>query len=772
VLSRFLRIFNVSIGVLLLAAAIAVYWYAFRPLPKTSGSIVAPIHAPATVRRDARGVPHIKARSWQDAVFLQGFVTAQDRLWQMDALRRFGAGELAEVFGPAAIIADQQTRSLRMRALAEADMKSLRPVDREVLLEYARGVNFYIETHRGNYPVEFSLPGHAYDPRPWRLTDSLIAGLVMFEDLTNSSGFDLSKTLLLIQNPNLPRLRLLFPPVQGQAINPGSNAWAVSGAHSQDGTPLVANDPHLSYKMPGTWHLVDLQAPGLHVSGAALPGVPCVITGHNEQIAWGVTNLQADVADIYLERINEANGQYISRGTVEQAKLDREVIRVRGGKPVEFKFWVTRHGPVSLHANGRSFAVKWSAADGFAFPFFDVDRAQNWQDFRAALHDFWGPGQNFVYADRDGNIGYQATGHVPIRRGFDGDIALDGASGRFEWDGYIPFEQLPWLLNPPSGIVETSNQNPFPNDYPVRIDGSFADRFRSQQARALLTAKPKLNIDDMLSIQKDVYSAYDHFLAQQLIAVCAQRGSSDPLVREAVNVLKGWDGQMDKDQAAPMITQLFSTAAGAGLVNAFLQARVLTSVQAKPEKSPEKTGGRPLKPAGEPQTRVEVRMPDILPRPQVIEAFLKVRPTGWVGRDDWDAWVLNTFSEALRYGRDQQGSPVSTWKWGRRLEWNLVHPVGRQLPLVDGFFNIGRVAMSGSGTTVKQTTATLGPSERMVADVGNWDKSVQNLLIGESGNVASPHYKDQWAAYYVGKSFPMEFEHVDAKEVLEVRPAH
>jgi len=460
--TRLVRIINVSIAVLIVLIAVAVYWYAYRPLPKVSGQISAPVSAGAVIRRDARGVPHIEAGSWQDAIFLQGYATAQDRLWQMDSLRRYAAGELSEVLGRNALSLDERSRAMRMRAIAENDVRFLTPQDRAVLVEYARGVNYFIDTQRGDYPLEFNLPGHTYAPRPWSIVDSILAGLVMFRDLTDTSKFEFNKGVLMTQASDPAKVMTLFPAVQGAYVNPGSNAWAVAGARSVDGKPILANDPHLRYSVPSTWYLVHLKAPGLNVSGASLPGLPCVIAGHNDQIAWGVTNLEADAMDLYVEQIDESHGTYAYQGKLEQALLDREMIGVRGGAPVQVDIWVTRHGPVILHANGKTYTMRWSATDGFGFPFFDIDRAQSWQQFRAAVSRFWGPAQNFVYADRAGNIGYQASGALPIRKGFYGDVPLDGASGNFEWSGYIPFEQLPSIYNPSDNVVATANQNPFP----------------------------------------------------------------------------------------------------------------------------------------------------------------------------------------------------------------------------------------------------------------------------------------------------------------------
>jgi penicillin amidase len=740
-----LRIVNLGIAAIAILFLGVVYWLVVRPLPKTSGEITAPISAAATIQRDARGVPHITAASWQDAIFLQGYATAQDRLWQMDGLRRYAAGELAELYGPQYAATDERTRGLRMRAMAEANVARLSPEDREIMVQYARGVNYFIDTHRGNYSLEFSIPFNSYDPRPWTLTDSTLVGLLMFRDLTDSLAADMERGAILNLGADPAKFHVLFPATEGGAVNPGSNAWAVSGAHTADGKPMVANDPHLRYSVPGTWHLVHLQAPGLNVSGAALPGVPCVITGHNENIAWGVTNLSADVLDVYAEQIDMQTGQYVFQGKIQQAQLDRQTIAVKGGKAVMLNIWVTRHGPVFTE-NGKTYSVRWAAADGFGFPFFKINHAKNWNEFRAALEPFWGPGQNFVYGDRDGNIGYQATGRVPIRRNFEGDVPLDGASGDFEWDGYIPFDQMPSVYNPASGIIATANQNPFPKDYAYRVGGNFADTYRVQQIRALLGAKAKLTVEDMLAAQKDVYSAYDLFLAREAVAACAKLGRpvKDALLNSAVDVLSKWNGQMEHDQAAPAIAELLSEQLRLSLLKLLL-----------------------------PQAK---ETPDFPPRPQVLEALLRERPHGWVPNDNWDEWLVSAFARALREGRARLGSAVTEWRWGYLLHWKFEHPVLKALPPVEWFFDAtyqrkaGPFEMSGSSTTVKQTTPVLGPSERMVVDMGDFDRSVQNLVLGESGFISSSHFEDQWPAYYYGKSFPMQFGHVDAKDVLRVTP--
>ncbi|HML18896.1 MAG TPA: penicillin acylase family protein, partial [Bryobacteraceae bacterium] len=540
-------------AIALLAAA---YWFAWRPLAQTSGEISAPVSGRATIARDALGVPHIDAASWEDAIFLQGFVTAQDRMWQMDALRRLAAGELAEVVGKPALESDENARRLRFPRLAEQQDRAMPAADRAVLAAYARGVNYYLETHRGNLPVEFTLLN--YHPRPWSTRDSILAGLEMHRELTTSWRDEISK-LRMIEKGDCAKVDFLYPQRSGAEIQPGSNAWAVSGAHTASGKPILANDPHLDFSMPSTWYMVHLRAPGLNVTGVSLPGVPAVIIGHNDRIAWGVTNLQFDVEDLYREQFEAQTGRYVYRGQLEQARLERNAIAIKGARPLQFDQWITRDGPVFLNDQGREYALRWSAEDpdGFEFPFLDIDRARNWTEFTAALARFPGPGQNFVYADVDGNIGYHATGQLPIRPpDCTGRLPADGASGACEWQGYIPFDDLPQFFNPASGMIVTANQNPFPPDYKYIVSGNFSAQYRSNRIRKLLGAREKWKPADMLAVEKDVYSPFSDFLAKQTVAAFDARKNSNPQLREAVDVLRNWNGQMEKGTAAPMIAAL------------------------------------------------------------------------------------------------------------------------------------------------------------------------------------------------------------------------
>ena len=706
-----------------MAVTAAGYWYAWRPLAETSGTITAPVSAPARIARDALGVPHIQASSWEDAIFLQGYAMAQDRLWQMDGMRRRAAGELAEVAGPIAAASDQEARRMALRLTADALEKALRPDERALFAAFARGVNRFLNTHRGRLPLEFTLL--RYDPRPWTVRDSLLAGLEMYRTLSNSWRNELAKSALL-QAGGRDKADYLYPVRTGNDPQPGSNSWALAGSKTASGKPILANDPHLEYSLPSPWYLVHLQAPGLNVTGATIIGLPAVVIGHNERIAWGVTSLQFDVQDLF----EEPGGSPVN--------VRQSAIAVRGGRPTPLAVGFTRRGPVLAAEGGNQYSMQWTASQpgGFTFPFLDVDRARNWDEFRAALERFGGPGQNFVYADVDGNIGYQAAGWLPNRKNCPGDLPV--RDGNCEWDGRIPFDQLPRAYNPSSGIVVSANQNPFPASYPYRVDGNFASPYRANQIRALLSARTQWKAEEMLAVQRDVYSAFDQFLARQIVAAFDRQKPARPQLAEAAEVLRQWDGQMGSGMAAPLVTTL---------VYQQLRKLIVERVAAGLNDAYQTFMAR-----------------------SVVERMLRERPAGWF--PDYDALLLRCLTGALDEGSKIQGTKVSRWRYGPSQELRLESPVAGRLPLIGKYFNLGPVAMSGSPATVKQYTGRLGPSLRMVVDFADLEHSFANLATGESGHRLSPHYRDQWEAYLAGRSFPMQFGKVDAKDVLVIQPGN
>jgi penicillin amidase len=732
--NRLLKYINTLIAIALIAALVAVYWYAYRPLPQTSGSIGAYVSRGVTVTRDGLGTPHIAAESLEDVLFAQGFVTAQDRLWQMDSLRRLAGGELAEIVGRPGLDSDRDARSFRMRRLAEDAAHTMPQQDRAALAAYTRGVNAFIETHRNKLPLEFKLLG--YEPRPWTIADCALVAFQMFRTLTTSWKDDLLKRNMLADG-DPAKVSFLFPPRTGREVQPGSNAWAIAGRLTASGKPILANDMHLEFSLPGVWYMAHLQAPQLDAAGVTLPGVPGIIVGHNDRIAWGITNLHYDVQDLYLERLDNKTGRYQFRGQTEQARLERDVILVKGSAPVEQTFWVTRHGPVLSSGGSAPISLRWVAAEPgiFQFPILDIDHARNWDQFTAALARFPGPGSNFVYADVDGDIGYHVTGKLPIRKGFGGDLPVDGASGDFEWQGFIPFDELPSAFNPPSGLIVTANQNPFPADYKYPVNGNFASHFRSAQIREMLSARTGWRPEETISVQKDVYSDFGRFLAQAILTAYESRKARNPSLGSAIALLRNWDGQMEYSKSAPLVVTL---------AYQHLRRAVIES-------------------ASKAASAYDSQM-----APAILETLLRTRPPGWF--PDYEDALLRSLSDAVEEGRRMQGPRIEKWTYGKYTEITIAHPVIHQLPLIGRYFDIGPVPMSGSSTTVKQTTRRLAPSMRMAADLSNWDASLLNVIIGQSGQILSSHYRDEWESYYAGRSFPMQYRNVDAKSVLRLTP--
>ena len=733
--SRLLRLINYAIALLLLLVLGLVYWFVWRPLPQRSGTVEADIGAPVPVAFDARGVPQIRAASLEDALFVQGYVTAQDRLWQMDMLRRVTAGDVSEVVGPAGLDNDRESRRLRLRRIAENAYTTLPIADRAAMAAYARGINAFIDAHRNALPVEFTLLG--YQPRPWSVVDSLLVCIYMFRDLTTSWRDELLKRGMLASG-DPAKVQYLFPVRVGWESPPGSNSWALAGRHTASGKPLLSSDMHLEYSLPGIWYMVHLAAPDLDVAGVSLPGVPGVIVGHNRRIAWGITNLQFDVQDLYQEPIDEQNGRYLYQGKPAQARLERELIRVKGSNPVELAFWVTRHGPVFLTENGARFALQWTlAVHGIVqYPILDLDRAQNWQQFTAALERFPGPGSNFVFADVDGNIGYHAAGKLPKRTGYSGDLPVDGASGKYEWEGFIPFDELPATYNPPSGIVVSANQNTFPAGYPYPVNGNFAPPDRSVQIRHLLSAREGWKAADLLPVQGDVYDAFGKFLARQLVAAYEKRQAHNPSLDPAIAALRAWNGQMDRRQAAPFIIAL-----------TYQQVRLAIAENAAPGQG----------------AAYDYKLAQA-----VVEKLLRERPAGWF--DDYDEMLLRALVDAVEEGRRMQGKEITRWQYGNYMRIGVVHPVTHQVPVIGKYFDIAPVPMSGWNTTVKQVTRALAPSMRMNADLGDWDRSLLNVMTGQSGQILSSHYRDEWPDYYAVRSYPMPFGKVESKSVMTFRP--
>ena len=748
-----------------------LYWQTHVCLPQLDGTAQVPgLKARVEVWRDGRGVPHLRAPSGEDLLFAQGYVTAQDRLWQMDLTRRLAHGELSEIFGERTLKLDIENRTLGFRQASERALGELDPGSRQMLEAYARGVNAFISTHQGRLPIEFLLL--RYRPRPWQEKDSFAGAWNMAKTLNTSWPDELrrervcakvGRELCLDLFPDRSPLdRPVAEPLPARDASPkrgqaaaaqvlaepepvlaalttvpesslaglGSNNWVVNGTHTQSGRPLLANDPHLDHSVPSVWYLIHLKAPGLNVSGASLPGLPAVIIGHNERIAWGVTNTGPDVQDLYVESFNFRDPKkYLYHGQWVDATTREEVIKVRGGRDYSFTVMTTRHGPVVSHDGNRELALRWTALDpgGFRFPFLKINQAQDWQEFTNALRDYAGPMQSFVYADVDGNIGFYAAGWVPIRRQGDGTVPSSGSTEDHDWTGYIPFESLPHAYNPSRGIIATANGRIVPDGYPYFITSKWASPYRTARIYELLEAGSRLTVAEMLRIQTDIRPLDDLWLAQQLLAATAKRPPQGTDAQYALSLLRSWDGEARADSAATLVCQVTRRA---------LRERIL-----KPRLGDDLSGYR------WPMSTV------------FLENVLTNNWTRWLppGDADFDVTLMRSLEEGVRRIPQLLGSrDHAAWRWGNTIPLTFQHPLGGLRFLGRGL-NVGPFPQAGTGTTVKQTTPSHGVSMRMVVDFANFDSSVQNITLGQSGQVFSPHYRDQFEAWYNGRSFPLLF---------------
>ena len=740
---RVFKYTNAIAAIVAIAALGLFYRYIWLGFPTYSGPLALDVSAEAEVVRDQHGIPHIRAKTIDDAIYLQGFTHAQDRFWQMEATRRLAAGEMAEIAGAALVPLDTEARQLRLRRTATRMAESLPESDRKLLAAYARGVNDWLRTNGDRLPLEIRLLG--YTPRPWVIADTILLGLHMYRQLSTSWTTEADQAAMLAQGvPS--RVQQLFPTRTGSEVMLGSNAFAVSGAHSATGKPLLAGDPHLMPSWPSTFYLNHLQAEDLDVIGGSLPGSPAVIIGHNQSIAWSMTTLQFDVQDLYF---NEP--RIIAR--------EREIIRVKNGRNVELDLPLTPLGPI-MERNSARYAMRWVPHDGaYQFPFLELNRARNWEQFRQALSRFPGPCHNFVYADVEGNIGYQAAGRFPLRQTRNSDLPLDATKPENLWQGFIPFADLPSSLNPPAGLIVNSNQNPFPVDYKYPVAGIFTPPYRQRQIHARLSALPKVTTADLGSIQMDVYSAFHHFLAQQLVAAAQGRKGLSPETQEAITLLSAWNGQMEIGIAAPMIVSL----AEIELRNNLLRRASSAAVETVP-----------------------------MFASAVLEDVLRHRPKDWF--DDYDLVLVHALVKALETGQKQQGSNPKFWDYGRYNKITVTNfvlgevvNVGKlvvkpnwplaswlrdfRIPLLDNYVQAGPAALSGTTLTVKQVGPRVSPAFRFVADTSDWDHSTFTIMLGQSGHAFAAHSKDYWPAYYSGQGISLPYKKIEANDALRIRPS-
>jgi penicillin amidase len=760
-----------------------------------------------TIYRDERGIPYIEAQNDEDLYFAQGYATAADRLWQMDLFRRTMRGELAEVLGVGpnniAIDQDKLHRTYGFTQAAEAELAAASPRTRAVLEAYARGVNAYASSlDPKSLPPEFQLLQYSF--RPWTPTDSLAVVKIFFEALSDTWRLDIMRQALSVLPPEkraelLPEISPLDVLVVGkdtaaqrssaqlkaEPVSPeflerlaynqaiaaaalnrigfdtdalaASNNWVVSGNRTVTGKPLLSNDPHLRPTAPSIWHMVHLSAPGVRVAGIGAAGLPGVIIGHNDYIAWGFTNVGPDVQDLYIEKFNPDNPkQYQTPSGWQDAVIRREEIKVRKGigssefDTITQEVTVTRHGPIIFEGDGKRYALRWTALDptkNDGGSTYVLNRARNWKEFNAALESFTAPAQNIVYADVDGHIGYHAAGVVPIRKSGDGSVPYDGSTDAGEWTSSIPIAKLPTLYDPPSGIIVTANQRIVGTDYTYFLTHSWAQPYRARRIWDLLNEKPKLSAEDFRRIQGDVYSIGGVFFTKEAVKLLRPKLTpADEKLRATLDAFEKWDGRVNAESTvAPIASQM----------RLAFRSKILTAAL-----------GQEL-----------VRNYQWSNFDTTLDRVLKDQPAAWLPKEfsNYADLMRACHNEAIATLTKNLGADESRWTWGEMAKARFPHPLGGA-PLIGAVFTVPPFPQNGtSGLLGATVNVGASVSMRLIADPSDWDKTQQGIALGESGSPKNPHWSDQLADWraVTPREFPFTQAAVvkAAKEKLVLEPA-
>jgi len=818
-LRTLLRVFYWIFAILVTVTAALAWWFIYRPLPQLDGSASLPgLHQDVTVERDRWGVPRVRASSVEDLAEAQGYVMAQDRLWQMDLLRRVARGQLSEILGPKTLVIDKEFRTNGFARAAERDATLLDPESRKVMEAYARGVNHFIEQHKNALPLEFSLL--RYEPSPWQPSDTIAISGYMYRTLTNTwerelnrakvaerAGPDRAKDLFseeaamdhfVVGDPKViddgsqrsaadsddddddddmqPDTVLkarsgVLPNIATRESDPdvtsalaesvqaflseskneirqglGSNNWVVSGAHTATGKPLLANDTHLELSIPSIWYEIHLTAPGWNIKGFTLPGAPMIIIGHNDRIAWGFTNNGADVQDLYVETFNPASpDEYRVKGAWTKAQVFDETIHVKGQAGEHLKVTVTRHGPIVHREEDKAYALRWTATEpsGLANSYTWLGKARNWREFRENMRRVWGPAQNGVYADVDGNIGYVMAARVPIRKKGHGEVPVPGDTDDHEWSGYIPFDRLPQALNPESGLIVTANARVVGPNYKPYLTDRWEEPYRTARIYDLLHDRHDLRPEDMLKVQTDTYSYPHVFLADELLAAARTVKPKDPRAQKLIDGLKDWNGIADADSPEVSFLHTVRRAAIDLLLEPFL---------------------------GKDTSLYQWRTTTFL------QKILTDRPAKWLPAADknYDE-LLSTAADiaVTKLAEQSKSEHVEDWAWKRFNSLDMFHPLGSD-GLLKRSLSITDKPQAGTVYSVRAAAKTHGPAMRFVANPKNWDQSIMLITAGESGQPGSSHYSDQFSYWYEGKPIFAQFsdaaEAQTRKHTLTLKP--
>ena len=807
---RFLGRIVIIILVVVAIVALLLFGYGFLQTrlswPKTQGSVrVAGLADEVTVIRDSWGVPHIYATNAYDLFFAQGYVHAQDRFWQMEFWRRIGSGRLAEILGESALGSDQFIRTVGWHRTATEELALLDDETRSILQAYADGVNAYIDSHEGRLGLEFKvlgLTGVQVDLEPWTPHHTLTWAKVMSWDLSGNMDSELLRAHIdarlgpealaelmppypadhpvIVPNPltgetldAVPQAALATH-VLGTGPDIGSNNWVVAGSKTASGMPLLADDPHLGIQMPSIWYEIGLHCEPVgpdcpyNVVGSSFASAPGVIIGHNDSIAWGVTNLGPDVQDLFIERVNPDNpNQYEFEGEWLDMEVIREEIYVSGrDEPVVVNVRVTRHGPIINDVAGgteedwsfgwQPLALSWTALEPGTLmrSVWMLDQASNWDEFRQALSYWDAPSQNFVYADVEGNIGYQAPGRIPIRASGNGSMPVPGWTGEYEWQDDIPFDELPRAFNPVEGYIATANNAVVGTDFPYFLATDWAPGYRARRIVEVLESSDALTLEDMQALHGDEHNVW----AKEALPFLTELQTEDPRLSEALALLRDWDGQATRASAAAALMEAMR-----------LHLIDLTFGDELGDQLLERARGSLI-------VSLLAQLPN-----ETSPWFDDIHTAQVENRDDLVRLALEA---AVKELSESLGSDMSRWRWGNLHTATFENQSLGQSGIgpIESIFNRGPVAVDGTIATVNNTgyrpSAPYGvavvSSYRLIVDLDNLSNSVSMHTTGQSGHPFHKHYDDMIDPWRNIQYHPMLWERPDveagAEGTLVLRP--
>lgn len=720
--------------------------------------------------RDAQGVPHVYAKNLHDVFLAQGYVIAQDRLWQMEMIRRSTSGTLSEIFGESTLKSDIYYRNLGFNRIAEKLMQNADYKQDHIAMvsAYNKGINEYISKHTDSLPIGYQLL--QFNPDEFTIKDSILSALAISSGLTGTHFYKFLR-LQLIEKVGQKKALSLFPTNMTPSFaaqieyeylmsienSKGSNNWVVSGEKSASGKPILANDPHLMVTIPGIWYQNHLNTPKLNVIGFSIPGLPGITIGHNDHIGWGCTNSFADVQDLYIEKVNPDNpDQYLSGDAWQDFNIVEETVKIRGKDLLKKTFKISKHGPIleSFFVGAKkldylpidkrytlgykSIEYDCDITELFA-AIFHLNQAKNWASFKEAIKHWVLPSQNIVYADVDGNIGFYVSGKIPIRKKGMGVAPVPGWTDEYEWEGYIPFEEMPHSLNPGANFIATANNKIVPEDYPYLITNFYSFPDRVNRITELLLDKQKLDAEDFKRIQQDIYSKR----AKEICEYFTKITPDNELQKKAIELLKNWNYKLRSDSAAVLIYQAWR--------------RKFLEVLLKDKLDDELY---------------------IMFMPSVADPLYYLKyPSAWMypgesnkNTTNRDNMMRSSLQQALEDMIAKHGENMEKWRWGLEHIITFVNMISGLHPDL-AMVNRGPFELPGGTSTVNSLWRNQldnfnclgGVSFRMILDFSDLSKSIAIAPPGQSEHPLSPHYSDMIEPWVKGEYHQMLFKREDIK---------